>query len=70
MIGRFRSVFCVSVFQGSFLVIVIMTDGSEKRNFEGGFRILEFACYVKSTVTTKRHDEPNKTKNLPITIKR
>ena len=29
MIGGFRSVLCVSVFQGSFLVIVIMIDGSE-----------------------------------------
>ena len=40
MIGGFRSVLqvlCVSVFQGSWLVIVIMIDGSEKRNCEGGF---------------------------------
>ena len=29
--------FGVSVFQGSLLVIVIMIDGSEKRNCEGGF---------------------------------
>ena len=29
--------FCVSVFQGSLLMIVIMIDGSEKRNCEGGF---------------------------------
>ena len=35
MIGGFRSVLCVSVFQGSLLVIVIMIDGSEKRNCEG-----------------------------------
>ena len=27
MIGGFRSVLCVSVFQGSLLVIVIMIDG-------------------------------------------
>ena len=33
----FRSGLCVSVFQGSLLVIVIMIDGSEKRNCEGGF---------------------------------
>ena len=32
MIGGFRSVLCVSVFQGSLLVIVIMIDSSEKRN--------------------------------------
>ena len=30
------NVLCVSVFQGSLLVIVIMINGSEKRNFEGG----------------------------------
>ena len=37
MIGGFRSALCVSVFQGSLLVIVIMIDGSKKRNCEGGF---------------------------------
>ena len=37
MIGGFRSVLCVSVFQGSLLVIVFMIDGSEKGNREGGF---------------------------------
>ena len=36
MIGGFRSVLCVSVFQGSLFVVVIMIDGSEKRNCEGG----------------------------------
>ena len=35
VIGRFRSVLCDSVFQGSLLVIVIIIDGSEKRNCEG-----------------------------------
>ena len=34
MIGGFRSVLCVSVFQGSLLVMI---DCSEKRNCEGGF---------------------------------
>ena len=37
MIGGFRSVLCVSVFLGSLLLIVIMIDGSEKRNCESGF---------------------------------
>ena len=37
MIGGFRSVWGVSVLQGSLLVIVIMIDGSENRNCEGGF---------------------------------
>ena len=36
VIGEFRSVLCVSVFQGPLLVIVIMVDGSKKRNREGG----------------------------------
>ena len=36
MIGGFRPVLSVFVFQGSLLVIVIMIDGSEKRNCEGG----------------------------------
>ena len=36
MICGFPSVLCVSVFQGSLPVIVIMIDGSEKRNYEGG----------------------------------
>ena len=47
LIGGFRSVLGVSVFQGSLLVIVIMIDGSEKRNCEGGFWTLEFACLWK-----------------------
>ena len=37
MIGGFRSVLCVSVFQGSFLAIVIMIDSNKKRNCEGSF---------------------------------
>ena len=48
MIGGFRSIFlcfCVSRFIASLLLVtVIMIDGSEKRNCEGGFGILEFAC--------------------------
>ena len=35
LIGGFRSVLWVSVFQGSLLVIVIMIDGREERNCEG-----------------------------------
>ena len=37
MIDGFRSDLCVSLFQGSLLVIVMMIDGSEKRDCEGGF---------------------------------
>ena len=45
VIGGFRSVLCVSLFQGSLLVIMIMIDGSVKRNCEGGFGTLEFTCF-------------------------
>ena len=48
VIVGFRSVLCVSVFQCSLLVIVIMIDGSEKRNCEGVFWTLEFACLWKA----------------------
>ena len=48
VIGGFQSILCVSVFQGSLLVIVIMIDGSKKRNCEGGFWTLEFACLWKA----------------------
>jgi len=40
--------FCVFLFQESLLVIVIMIDGSEKRNCEGGFWTSEFACFWKA----------------------
>ena len=39
VIGGFRSVLCVSVFQGSLLVIIIMIDGSEKRNVKAAFEL-------------------------------
>ena len=45
MICGFRSVLCVSLFQGSLLVIVIMMDGSDKHNCE--FRVRMF---VKNAV--------------------
>ena len=48
LIGGFRSVLWVSVFQGSLLVIVIMIDASKKRNCERGFWTLEFACLWKA----------------------
>ena len=37
VICGFRSVLCVSLFQVSLLLIVIMIDGSDKHNCEGGF---------------------------------
>ena len=39
MIGGFRSVLCVSVFQGSLLVIVIMIDGSENAIVKAAFKV-------------------------------
>ena len=48
VIGGFRSILRVFVFQGSLLVIVIMIDGSKKHSCEGGFWPLEFACLWKA----------------------
>ena len=39
MIGGFPSVLCVSVFQGSLLVIVIMIDGSENAIVKATFEL-------------------------------
>ena len=48
--GGFRSVLCASVFQGSLLVIVIVIDGREKRNCEGGFLNFRIRVFLKSVV--------------------
>ena len=39
VIGRFRSILFVSVFQGSLAVAIIMIDGSEKPNRQLGFEL-------------------------------
>jgi len=39
VIGRFRSILFVSVFQGSLAVAIIMIDGSEKPNRRLGFEL-------------------------------
>ena len=39
VIGRFRSILFISVFQGSLAVAIIMIDGSEKPNHELGFEL-------------------------------
>ena len=52
-----RSVLCVSLFQGSLLAIVIMIDGSDKHNCEGGFRTLEFACLWKAQLSLRAVSE-------------
>ena len=39
MIGGFRYILCVSVFQGSLLVIVIMIDGSENTTVKAAFEL-------------------------------
>ena len=48
VISGFRSLLCVSVFQGSLLFIVITTGSSKKRNSEGRFWTSEFACLWKA----------------------
>ena len=53
----FRSVLCVSLFQGSLLVIVIMIDGSDKHNCEFGFWTLEFACFWKAQLSLRAVSE-------------
>ena len=50
MIGGFRSVLCVSVFQSLLLMVVIMIGGSEKRSCEGGFLNFRVRMFVKSAV--------------------
>ena len=55
VVDGFRSVLCVSVFQGSLLVIVIMINGSEKRNCEAGLWNLEFACCEKRSNTSTKN---------------
>ena len=47
MVGGFRSILCVSVFQGSLLVIVMMIDGSKKRNCEGAFKLQSSRVFEK-----------------------
>ena len=39
MIGGFRSVLCVSVFQGSLLVVVVMIDGSKNVIAKAAFEL-------------------------------
>ena len=80
MISGFQSILCVSVFQGSLLVIIIMIDGSEKRNRERGFRISEnlererefqriSACFEKRSknqIISTHHNGEIKVKRVPI----
>ena len=64
VIGGFRSVLCVCVFQCSFPVIIIMIDGSEKRNCEGGFLNFRVRMFVKSTVTSFWYGGPGELRNV------
>ena len=61
VIGRFPSVLCVSVFQGSLLMIVIMIDGSQKRNCEGGVWTGRVRMFLKSTVRQEKTSQGLKT---------
>ena len=51
VMGGFRSDLCVSVFQGSLSVIVIMIDGSEKRSLWRRLLNFRVRMFVKSAVT-------------------
>ena len=57
--GGFPSVLCVSEFHGSLLMIVIMIDGCENRNSEGGFWSLEFAFLWKAQWNVTWSRAPN-----------
>ena len=52
MIGGFRSIFCVFVFQGALLETIIMIDGSVKCNSKGKGWLLNFRVqvFLKTTV--------------------
>ena len=50
MIGCFRSALCVSVVQGSLLLIVIMIDGSKKKKTVVKVALVSF---MKSAVNDK-----------------
>ena len=67
VICGFRSVLCVSVFQGSLLVIVIMIDGREKRNCECSFWILDFACLWEAQYSNAVSHYRTKVDILPTT---
>ena len=51
MIVGFRSVLCVSVFQGSLLLIVIMIDGQRKTQLRGRLLNFRVRMFVKSAVS-------------------
>ena len=71
MIGGFRSILCVSVFQGLMLVIVIMIDISEKKKQ----RHLKFSVlvFLKSVVSFRRSLvsglQLNRDKHLRLTLR-
>ena len=59
VIGRFRSILFVSVFQGSLAVAIIMIDSSKKSNRQLGFelqssQLLETAITIQSANLFKR----------------
>ena len=70
MIGGFRSILCVSVFQGLMLVIVIMIDYSEKKQRHLKFSVLVF---LKSVVSFRRSLvsglQLNRDKHLRLTLR-
>ena len=52
-IGGFRSFLCVFAFQGSLLIVIVITiDVSEKRNCEGGFLNFGVRVFLKSAAKT------------------
>ena len=70
MICGFRSVLCVSVFQGSLLVIVVMIDGSEKTYLLRRFLNFRVHVFLKSAVRIVECAYGNKIRGVELSKKK
>ena len=70
VICGFRSVLCVSVFQGSLLVIVVMIDGSEKTYLLRRFLNFRVHVFLKSAVRIVERAYGNKIRGVELSKKK
>ena len=70
MICGFRSVLCVSVFQGLLLVIVVMIDGSENTYVLRRFLNFRVHVFLKSAVRIVERAYGNKIRGVELSKKR
>ena len=70
MICGFRSVLCVSVFQGSLLVIVVMIDGREKTYLLRRFLNFRVHVFLKSAVRIVERAYGNKILGVELSKKK